>query len=288
MSILAVENLTKRYPAFTLNSVGFSVEEGSIMGFIGRNGAGKSTTLNCLLDLVHPDDGKITFFGMEFQKNQWEVKQQLGFVSGGVDFYPRKKLKAITAVTRRFYRDWDEGGYRRYLSLFQLSEEKTPTELSAGMKVKYALALALSHKAKLLLLDEPTSGLDPVSREELLDIFLELARRENVSILFSTHITSDLEKCADFITYIREGTVPYSGPIKEFQSRYQLARFSEEPSPSVKEALIGLKREKEGWSALCKIQSAPAEGAEISAPTLDDIMVHLEHRELFTEGGEPQ
>lgn len=218
MAVLSVEGLTKRYPGFTLDRVSFSLEEGSIMGFIGRNGAGKTTTLSCLLDLVHPDEGEIKFFGKDSKTHQREIKQRLGFVSGGFTLYPRKRLKRITAVTRQFYEGWDDRAYRRFLSTFSLDEEKTPAQLSAGMQVKYALALALSHRARLLLLDEPTSGLDPVSREELLEIFLRLAREEGVTILFSTHITGDLEKCADSITYIRKGRIPYSGGLADFRA----------------------------------------------------------------------
>lgn len=283
MSPLEVRNLSKTYPGFTLDRVSFSLEPGVVTGFIGRNGAGKTTVLSCLLDLVHPDGGEISFFGMPFSKNQLEIKQRIGFVSGGIDYYPRKKLKTITEATRRFYRDWDDSAYRRYLSLFQLSEEKTPSELSAGMKVKYSLALALSHKAQLLLLDEPTSGLDPVSREELLDVFLELVRREKVSILFSTHITSDLEKCADFILYIQKGKIPFSGSIKEFLNSYQLAVFPEDPGPQA--GLIGLKREKDGFSALLKTGAPLPPGGSAHPADLDSIMVHLEHRNLFEEEG---
>ncbi len=285
MNVLEVRGLCKRYPGFALTDAAFSLEEGTVMGFIGRNGAGKTTTLSCLLDLVHPDAGDIRFFGRDFREDQWEAKQRLGFVSGGVDYYPRKKLRAITAVTRRFYRDRDDGAYQNYLSMFGLSEDKTPSELSAGMKVKYSLALALSHKARLLLLDEPTSGLDPVSREELLDIFLELVRRERVSILFSTHITSDLQKCADSITYIREGKIPYSGSLRDFLGQYRLAVFPREPSPAEAERLIGLKREKEGWSALIKTGDSLPGGGALRETTLDDIIVHLEHKEFFPEGG---
>lgn len=278
--LLTVRGLCKEYPGFRLDRASFSLPEGKIMGFIGRNGAGKTTTLSCLLDLVHPTAGEIRFFGLPFEQNQWEIKQQLGFVSGSFDFYPRKRLSAITQVTRRFYRDWDDALYRRYLSLFQLAESKTPTELSAGMRVKYSLALALSHKARLLLLDEPTSGLDPVSREELLDVFLELVREENVSILFSTHITSDLEKCADLITYIREGKIPFSGSMEEFLGRYRLLRFPGEESPGALPGLIGLKPEKTGFSALLE-QGAPVPaGAEVLPVTLDSIIVHLEHKEV--------
>lgn len=278
MNVLTVQGLCKAYPGFQLDHASFSLKEGSIMGFIGRNGAGKTTTLNSLLNLVHPDSGQVEFFGMDQKKNEWEIKQKIGFVSGGADWYPRKKLKTITSVTRRFYRDWDDGLCQKYFDLFQLSEDKTPAELSAGMKVKFSLALALSHKAKILLLDEPTSGLDPVSREELLDIFLALMRREGTSILFSTHITSDLEKCADSITYIKQGKIPYSGPLNSFLSQYRLVRFPKKPEQT--ENLIGLKEEKEGWSALAETGCPLPPGAEVIAPDLDSIMVHLEHEEI--------
>ncbi len=284
MSILTVKGLCKSYPGFTLDHAGFSLPQGTIMGFIGRNGAGKTTTLRCLLDLVHPDQGEITMFGMDFRENQLEIKQRLGFVSGGVNYYPRKKIRSITAATRCFYREWDEEAYRRYFSLFQLSEDKTPVELSEGMNVKYSLALALSHKASLLLLDEPTSGLDPVSREELLDIFLNLARQEGVSILFSTHITSDLEKCADSITYIQRGKIPFTGPLKEFLGCYQLVRFPERPRETA--GLHGLKQEKEGWSALLDTGASLPSGGKAEPAGLDDIMVHLEYRDLTEKGGE--
>ena len=283
MNILTVENLTKRYPGFLLDGISFAVPEGEIMGLIGRNGAGKTTTLRCLLNLVHPDAGEIAFFGLPFGENEWEVKQKIGFVSGGVDYYPRKKLGVITRVTKSFYRDWDDDAYRRYLTLFHLSEEKTPSALSEGMKVKYSLALALSHKAKFLILDEPTSGLDPVSREELLDIFLTLTRQEGVSILFSTHITSDLEKCADSITYLQEGKIPFTGSLKDFRNSCRLVRFPGETPPEHQVGLIGLKREKEGFSALLPAELPVPAGAKIEPADLDSIMVHMEHTEFTTQ-----
>ena len=164
-TVLEVKNLEKIYPAFRLDRIGFSLEEGKITGFIGRNGAGKTTTLHSLLGLLRPDGGEIRFWGEDYSRTERAVKQRIGFVSAGMDFYSRKKLKTITAVTKSFYENWDEAAYRRCLELFALDEEKTPEKLSNGMKIKYLLALALSHRAELLILDEPTSGLDPVSRE---------------------------------------------------------------------------------------------------------------------------
>ncbi|MEA4972119.1 MAG: ABC transporter ATP-binding protein [Candidatus Metalachnospira sp.] len=224
MSILKVTELCKSYPSFKLSDVSFELEEGKITGFIGRNGAGKTTTLKSLLGFVHPDCGEIVFFDKEFDKNEREIKQKIGFISGGVSFYPAKKLKVITSVTKQFYPNWNENAYRKYLSLFKLDENKTPKQLSDGMKVKYSLALALSHNASLLILDEPTSGLDPVSRDELTDIFLELVS-QGVTILFSTHITSDLDKCADNILYIKDGQIKADEPLKKFVQKYTPANL---------------------------------------------------------------
>ena len=162
--VLQVQGLTKRYPAFALEEVSFDLRPGAITGFIGRNGAGKSTTFKSLLNLVHPDAGEVRFFGLEFTGHEGEIKSRIGYVPGEFVYYPRKKLGAIVDVTRHFYPNWDEEAYRRCLERFSLEEGKTVSQLSAGMKVKFALTLALSHRAELLLLDEPTSGLDPVSR----------------------------------------------------------------------------------------------------------------------------
>ena len=192
MNTLEVAGLCKTYPAFRLQDISFSVEPGAIMGFIGRNGAGKSTTLKAMLNLVHPDSGTVRMFGMDFYENELACKQALGVVLGGVDFYANKKARTVTDVTRRFYPQWEEEKYRHYLKLFELDEEKKISQLSAGMRVKYMLALALSHNAKLLILDEPTSGLDPVSRDELTALFRGVVADGERSILFSTHITSDL------------------------------------------------------------------------------------------------
>ena len=156
MNALAVKGLCKRYPAFSLENVNFSVPEGAVMGFIGRNGAGKSTTLKALLGLVHPDAGEVTVLGKSFREEERYIKERIGVVLGGIDFYPKKKLRVITDVTRRFYDNWDEDKYRHYLRLFAIDEEKRVDQLSSGMKVKYMIALALSHNARLLILDDLT------------------------------------------------------------------------------------------------------------------------------------
>lgn len=153
MNVLEVQGLTKRYPAFTLNGVSFAVPEGAVMGFIGRNGAGKSTTLKSILGMVHPDGGAVRVFGMDYRENERAIRRELGVVLGGIDFYPKKKIRVITDVTRRFYDNWDQGKYDHYAELFAIDPEKRVDQLSSGMKVKYMIALALSHNARLLILD---------------------------------------------------------------------------------------------------------------------------------------
>lgn len=236
MRIVDVKNLRKEYPSFRLNDVSFALEAGKITGFAGRNGAGKTTTIKSMLNLVHPDGGEITYFGMPLQGHEAEIKQRIGYSTGTVSWYPRKKLKDIAAVARSFYPGWDENAYRSYRELFRLEDDKTPLELSDGMKVKFNLLLALSHRAEILILDEPTSGLDPFSRDELLDVFMGL-RNEGVSVFFSTHIISDLEKCADDIVYISGGEIRAAMPQQDFRSTFSL------PGETLEQTILRLERE---------------------------------------------
>ncbi len=219
MSIAEVRGLRKIYPAFQLKDVSFSIERGRITGFIGRNGAGKTTTIKSILNLVHPDGGEIAFFGLPLTGHEAEIKKRIGYSTGTVSWYPRKKIRDIVDIVKPFYETWDDAAYRKYLALFDLDENKTPLELSEGMKVKVNLLLALSHGAEILILDEPTSGLDPFSRDELLGVFTEL-KQHGVAVFFSTHITSDLEKCADDIVYISHGEIVAALPKTEFTAQY--------------------------------------------------------------------
>ncbi len=219
MSLCDVRNLSKAYPSFVLSNISFTLNAGEIVGFIGRNGAGKTTTIKSALGFVHPDCGEISYFGLPFLENEREIKQRIGFSTGAINYYPKRKIKNIVAVTKSFYQNWDETTYKKYLELFELDENKMPCELSEGMKVKFNLLLALSHKAEILILDEPTSGLDPFSRNEILELFIAL-KNKGVAILFSTHITSDIEKCADNIMYIRKGKLIANCSKDEFYRIY--------------------------------------------------------------------
>ena len=236
MSIVELKNVCKSYPSFRLQDVSFALEGGTITGFIGRNGAGKTTTIKSMLNLVHTDSGEISCFGLPMAGHESEIKQRLGYSTGTVSWYPRKTIRDIAAITKSFYASWDEGAYRRYLTLFGLDESKKPIELSEGMKVKVNLLLALSHRAEVLILDEPTSGLDPFSRDELLALFTAL-KAQGVTILFSTHITSDLERCADNIVYISRGRIRADCPKAAF-----LQRFGE-PGETLEEVFLRMERE---------------------------------------------
>ena len=236
MSIVEVTDICKTYPAFRLKDVSFSLEEGKITGFIGRNGAGKTTTIKSMLNLIHTDGGEIHYFGMPLLGHEMEIKQRIGYSTGTASWYPRKPVREIVDVTKSFYPNWDEEAYRNYLSMFGIDDNKKPIELSEGMKVKFNLLLALSHRAEVLILDEPTSGLDPFSRDELLELFGTL-KEHGVTILFSTHITSDLEKCADNIIYISNGTIKASCSTADFLRNYG------SPDETLEEIFLRLERE---------------------------------------------
>lgn len=271
-----VTNLCKNYEKFQLSNVSFSLDKGMITGFIGRNGAGKTTTIKSMLGFIHPDQGNISIFGLDYAKNELNIKQRIGYVSGGFNFYPNKKIKDITNVTKSFYTSWDDNLYQFYLDKFHLDENKTPAKLSEGMKVKYSITLALSHHAELLILDEPTSGLDPVSRDELLDIFLEL-QEQGVTIFFSTHITSDLDKCADNIIYIQNGRIHTIAKREELMSTYRYVHLTNEQMnlvPNTK--LIGLKKTKDGYCGIIKHEDTAHINNLIQPADLESIIIHLE------------
>ena len=280
MNALKVSGVCKRYPSFALEDVSFTMPAGTIMGLIGVNGAGKTTTLKAILGHLRTEAGSIELFGKPFAPDALAGRAEIGCVSGGADYFPHKKLKAITDATRGFFPDWDEEIYRTLLRRFRLDEQKRVCELSAGMKVKYQLALALSHHARLLILDEPTSGLDPVSRDELLELFLTLRDAQGASVLFSTHITSDLEKCAQYITYLQNGRVLLTG-----ERRALLARYLVVSAPTLTEEqrglLLGLKRHPEQVSGLLPVEYRDRFTPELCAPaTLEDMMVYLEREAL--------
>jgi ABC-2 type transport system ATP-binding protein len=284
-NVLEVTNLNKKYPSFELKDVSFSLKQGEIMGFVGRNGAGKTTTIKSMFNIVHPDSGTVLFNGVPFLDHELENKQKLSILLGGIDYYPKTKLKTLSKVTKRFYKDWDETKYALLLKRFSLDENKRVQELSAGMKVKYSLAIALSHHANVLVLDEPTSGLDPISRDELLEIFEKLVDEEKVSILFSTHITSDLEKCADTITYIQQGKIIASKGLKDFKNDYLFIKGEESDTfTKIKDKAISYHSRHNEIEALFKKEDYPSNDTYTPyVPDIDTIMVYLERKNANEE-----
>ena len=284
MNLLEVRGLCKRYDGFFLNNVSLSLEPGYIMGFIGRNGAGKTTTVKSILGLVKKDGGEVFIDGVRFDGNETACRLKTGYVSGGFDCYGKTQLKRITDVTRRFYPEWSDDAYRSYMKRFSIDENKKVCELSAGMRVKYALALALSHNAKLLILDEPTSGLDPVSRDDLTDVFRDVVSDEKHSILFSTHIISDLEKCADYITYIKDGAIVASADSDSFRDGYRLVSGDISALDEKMPYIIGHKSNAFGFTALIRSSDLHEfDGFRTAPADLESIMVYTEQEDQNEE-----
>lgn len=282
-NLLEIKNAYKKYSKFTLNDVSFNIPKGSIVGFIGRNGAGKSTTLKGIMNLIHFDKGEIVAFGKNMNECELEAKQQIGFSLSEVNYYPNKTVKQIVDVIKKFYINFSQEKFDKLCSLFNLDINKKIEQLSSGMKVKYNLALALSHDAKLLILDEPTSGLDPISRDEICELFLEIVKNKERSILFSTHITSDLEKCATDIVYIRDGNIVFDGKKGEFINSYYLIKGNESSfNEVIKNYLISYKEHEgiiEGLiSANNKFEFENNSNFELITPTLEEVMIYLERK----------
>lgn len=277
-AILEVDNLHKEYRDFNLN-VSFSLERGYLMGFIGPNGAGKSTTIKLIMNLLKKDSGTIKVFGLDNVKNEIEIKQRIGFVYDQNYYYDELTVEEMKGIISRFYADWDDELYRDYLKIFDLDPRKKIKELSKGMQMKFSLIMALSHHAELIIMDEPTSGLDPIVRRELLQILSEILQDENKGILLSTHITSDLDKIADYITFINQGRIVESTTRDFLLENYGVVRGKKELLRQTdKGLLIGVKENEFGFEALVKDKARAREifGDKIiiDKPTLEDIMYY--------------
>ena len=280
MNILEVKNVSKTYPSFKLDNVSFNIEEGSICGFIGRNGAGKTTTLKGIMGLIHIESGEIMTFGKNLYDNEEANRQEIAFSMAEINYFPDAKIGNLTKVTSKFYPNWNQETYEKLCKRFELDQNKKIKELSSGMKVKYSLAVALSHNARLLILDEPTSGIDPVSRDEILDIFKLIVKDGKRSILFSTHITSDLDKCADHIVYIKKGKIISSKTKEDFLDDYKYIIGPMSEFAKVKDLIVAHKEDKDEFTALIKVENCKDLPKNITQkdPDLDTIMVYEERK----------
>ncbi len=231
-----VKNVTKKYDRFTLSDVSFAVPQGCIMGLIGENGAGKSTAIKAMLNLIRRDGGEILFWGKPMNDSDAELKARIGVAFDSLCFPEVLTVRQVGKISALTYNNWDASRFEALIARFELPEKAEIKTLSKGMKMKLNLAVAMSHNAQLLILDEPTAGLDPIARDELLDLFLEFVQDENHSILISSHITTDLEKIADYITFIHKGKVAFSEEKDALLYRCGIVRCGEKDFASVKAA----------------------------------------------------
>jgi len=275
---LEVLNLRKSYGDFKLDSVSFTLPAGYIMGFVGQNGAGKTTTIRCILNMAVREGGDIKIYGLDNIKDELAVKQELAAVFDEIFFVDTWRLREVEKAIKGFYDKWDSKLFFDYLKKFELPPNKRVKELSRGMKMKLMLAAAMSHDAKLLILDEPTSGLDPVARDELLDILREYISDGEKSVFFSTHITSDLERIADFITLIDHGSIFYTGTKDGLLEHFYIIKGSKSDlTDELKKKIIGLSVTSSGFNGM--IRAADAKGLPggivTEQPAIDEILVHI-------------
>ncbi|WP_445661473.1 ABC transporter ATP-binding protein [Bacillus sp. FSL K6-3431] len=278
-NIIEVKRISKTLKDFQLKNISFALKKGYIMGLIGPNGAGKSTLIRCLMDLMKINTGEINLFGMTHAENTKEMKQRIGFVYDESYFYEDLTLEKNKRIIAPFYRDWDEQAFYDYIEKFNLPLKKKVKHLSKGMKMKFAIAIALSHHPDLIILDEPTSGLDPVFRRELLDILQDIIQDENKSVFFSTHITTDLEQIADYITFIHAGELIFSKETDAILEDYKLMRGPRELVDRINTLnIVGMKQTDIGFEALMKdfkkVDVELMENLVLLQPTLEDIMYY--------------
>ena len=276
-NVLAVNNLTKKYQDFVLDKISFSVPCGTIVGLIGENGAGKSTTINAILGLINYDSGNIELLGKRDTELDDSVRNQIGVVFDGSNYPDVLSAQKLNRVFKQIYSTWDESKFFALLKKMSLPMDKKIKEFSKGMKMKLSIAAALSHNSKLLVLDEATSGLDPVVRDDILDMFLEFVQDENNSILVSSHITSDLEKVADYIVFIHEGRVVFCKSKDELRYKYGIIRCGAAQFDTIdKEEVIVYRKQDYEWEVLIADREKAQRKypkAVIDPATIDEIML---------------
>ncbi len=276
MNAIEIKNLTKTFNEFKLDNLNLNLPSGTIMGLVGENGAGKSTTIKLIMNAISAENGTVMVLGESNKsKNFNEIKQDIGVVLDEANFPEVLNAKNINNIMKQTFRNWDSKTYYNYLERFDLPLNKKFLDFSRGMKMKLSIAVALSHNPKLLILDEPTGGLDPMVRDEILDILNEYTREENHSILFSSHITSDLEKICDYIAFIHKGKLLLCEEKDILMESYAIAKLSEEEFLDIPEnAIAGKKKTSYGYDVLVKkdkINSA----IETERTTIEDIVLYM-------------
>ena len=282
-TILEVKELKKSYSNFTLNNITFSLPEGCITGFIGANGAGKTTTIRTILGLTEKTSGDITFFGLPMLGNEKKIKDRLGIVFDDTCFYDELSLTQMKSIIAPAYSEWNEKTFLNYLERFGLNPKQKISTLSRGMKMKYALAMALSHNAELLIMDEPTGGLDPQTRSDFCSILTEFMNNGGKGVFFSTHITSDLDKIADVLIMIDKGRIVFQEEKDSLLDKHRIVKgIVGDLNSEVKKLFISLQQTDFGFTGLTNDYSAMRKllpNAVYERPTIENIML------AYSEGG---
>lgn len=276
-NILEVKGLNKNYQNFSLQDVSFSLPEGCITGFIGINGAGKTSTLKTILGLTPKTSGNIRLFGIDMATNEKEIKERIGIVLDDGSFYDELSLSEMKTIVASSYTLWDESMYQTYIERFSLNPKQKINTLSKGMRMKYALALALSHKAELLIMDEPTSGLDPLIRSQLLDMLKEFMNNGGRGVFFSTHITSDLDKIADMLIMIDNGKIVFQEEKDVLLDEYRIVKGDiKDLCADTERLFINIDKTIFGFTAITKCADEVRKimpDSIIERPTIEDIML---------------
>ena len=279
-NILEIKDVSKSYKDFKLENISFNLPAGYVMGLIGENGAGKTTLLKLIMGMKHSDSGEIKIFDKVMKCNEVELKNRIGFAQDVPGFHENLSVKQTERMIARFYENWDSAQFVKLCRAFNISQDKKVRELSGGAKNKLSISIALSHSAELIILDEPTSGMDPGDRSRLLNILRDFIEDENKSVLFSTHITSDLEKIADYVVYLKEGRQMISTSMSNLKEKYRIVKGSQKLlNEVVKDMFISIKHNEYGFSALTSshelIKKQFNGKAVYETPSLEDIMVYF-------------
>jgi len=282
---IEIEGLRKDYKDFSLNDISFSLPTGHIMGFVGQNGAGKTTTIRLMLNMTARNNGSIKILGMDNILEEQRIKQDIAVVFDEIFFAENWKISEVEKAIKSFYTNWNSTLYYQYISDFSLPINKQIKELSRGMKMKLMLASAMSHNARLLILDEPTSGIDPVARNELLEILSTYVSNGENSVFFSTHITTDLEKIADYIAIIDNGDLFYTGTKDDLLARFYLIKGGlNSLTDELRQMIIGLSTFRTEFQGLIPVSEAKRDlpvNITVETPTIDDLLVHIVKRKKY-------
>lgn len=274
---LEIKGVSKNFPGFKLNNIGLSLPKGYIMGLVGANGAGKTTTIQLILNMLEKDAGEIFVFGKDNIKEENAIKQDIGVVFDSMFYMDSWTVKDTEKAVSIFYKDWQHDIFTEMVKRFDLPQRKKVGEFSRGMQMKLMLACAFSHNAKLLILDEPTSGLDPVTRDEFLEILQDYIKDGERSVLFSTHITSDLERVADYITLIHQGSIVYTGSTEDLLSSYRLIKGRPcDLTAELEKNILGLRKTDIGFEGLIGVkEAAQYRNCIFDAATIDNILISI-------------